>query len=459
MSAALADPAAADPALPAAAADGGAPWPDSRRAWYTIWLIAFVTLLANIDRAVINLLVQPMKVDLQLSDTQVSLIVGLAFSAFYFITGFPMSRISDSHSRKWVIGIGLLCWSAATALCGLVRSFTTLFIARGIVGAAESTPGPAAMSMMSDLVPREKLPRAFAVYQLGIGLGQGSALIIGGLLIGFFANYGLIHLPFHGEMAPWQLVFISCGLPGLVVAILWLCTVREPARRNRMRKGSVPLRDLGRFLAANKALYLPMFLSIAIGSIEMMGAAVWRAPMFERSYGWTPAQVGPLFGMTAIAIMPISLIGGTWLAERLIRKGDPQSMLKVSLIAGLLSLPFQVIAPLLPDPWWCWGLLTLSMIIGGMSGPALNSAIQYATPNEMRAQVSSLYLYTISVVGTTLGPLVVALVGDFVLRDESLLYLSMSGFVLVLSPFASLFMWFAMRAFGRVMEAQEAARG
>jgi hypothetical protein len=99
------------------------------------------------------------------------------------------------------------------------------------------------------------------------------------------------------------------------------------------------------------------------------------------------------------------------------------------------------------------------MIIGGMSGPALNSAIQYATPNEMRAQVSSLYLYTISVVGTTLGPLVVALVGDFVLRDESLLYLSMSGFVLVLSPFASLFMWFAMRAFGRVMEAQEAARG
>lgn len=439
-----------------AAAAAEQPWPDGRQAWYTIWLIALVTLIATIDRSVINLLVQPIKTDLALSDTQMSLIVGAAFSLFYIAAGFPMSRISDVRSRKLVLAGSLVAWSAATSACGFMKSFTGLFIARGAVGAAESVPGPASLSMIADLVPRHKLPRAFAIYQLGIGVGQSAALFIGGVLLGWYATFGTIGLPGVATFAPWQMVFITCGIPGLLVAVLWLATVKEPPRRNRRRAGSVPIREVLAFLNGNKALYLPMFVGLAVTSIETAGSTVWRAPMFERSYGWAPAQFGPLIGTVNLLMLPVSLIGGAWLAEHLIKRGDTRSMLRVAVLTNIASMPFQVFAPLMASPWACFVMLVISMILGGMAGPAINSAIQMVTPNEMRAQVSALYLLSMSAVGAWFGPLLVALTTDFVFRDEAQLYLAMSGFALVLSPLAIVLMWIAMRAFGQAMREREA---
>lgn len=433
-------------------------WPSRGRAWYTIWLIAFVTLLSNIDRSIINLLVEPMKRDLVLTDTQVSLIIGMAFSLFYLLTGFPMSRVSDVRSRKWVLAGGLIAWSAATAACGFARTFTQMFIARGVVGAAESLPGPASMSMISDLVPREKLPRAFAIYQLGIGFGQNAALIIGGLLLAFFAGIDRVVLPIAGEMAPWEMVFFCCGVPGLLVAVLWIVTVKDPVRRGRKHKGTVPFKEVVRYLRAHRSLYLPMFASVAIGAIEIMGASAWRPAMFERTYGWTPAFIGPLYGTTQILLMPVSLIAGTLLAEHLLKRNDPRAMLRVSVIASSLSLPLIVVAPLMPNPWACFALMIIGMMMHGMAAPALNSAIQFVTPNEFRAQVSSLYLYTVSVVGTWCGPLIIGLISDFVLKDPAMLRYAMSGFALVLGPFAIACMWLAMNAYGRVMEERAAAQ-
>lgn len=421
------------------------------RAWYGIWLIALVTLLANIDRHVITLLVEPMKADLHLSDTQLSLVIGTVFSLSYMVAGLPISRLSDIYSRKWVLAGGLVAWSVATASCGLARNFTQLCTSRGVVGAAEAVPGPASMSLIADFVPPEKLPRAFAVYQLGVGLGQQVALMIGGVLLGYFTSQGVV--AGLSGLAPWQLVFFACGLPGLLVALLWMSTIREPARTNRTHPGTLPVREVAAFLRANGVLYLPLFGAIAIASIELFGLSAWRVSLFVRTFGWAPSQAGRLLGAAGLIVIPLALVAGTWFAETLLKRGDPRAMLRVSVITYSVTLPLNVLAPLMPWPWLCFALLSLGTLVHAMAGPAINSAIQYATPGEMRAQVSAIYLFMISVVGTLIGPLSVALVSDYVFRDEGMLRYAMSSFALVLGPCSILLMTRAMRAYGQVMQA------
>jgi MFS family permease len=414
-------------------------------------LIAFVTMLSNVDRSIINLLVQPIKRDLLLSDTQISLIIGFAFSLFYMLVGLPMSRVSDVRSRRMILAIGLTVWSIATALCGLARSFGQLFVTRGLVGGAESVAGPASMSMISDLVPRDKLPRAFAIYQFGISAGQAAALFFGGLLVALFAGVGTLSLPVIGPMREWQMVFMVCAIPGLLTAALLLLTVREPVRRNRRTTGSVPLVEVGRYLWTHRALFVPLLLSIGIGSIETVGLATWRPAFYERTYGWGPQQIGPLLGASLLISTPIALITGTWLAEYMTKRGDPGAMVRVCALTQTISAPFAIAAPLMPSPWLAFGCGLFASIFGLMSAPAQNAAIQIVVPNEMRAQVSAVYLFTISVIGSGLGPLVVALTTDLLLRDESMLRYSMSGFALIMAPGGAALMWMALKPYRRAV--------
>jgi MFS family permease len=442
------------PSAPKAAA--ALPWPKPGRAWYTVSLIAFVTMLSNVDRSIINLLVQPIKRDLLLSDTQISLIIGFAFSLFYMLVGLPMSRVSDVRSRRLILALGLSVWSIATALCGMARSFGQLFVTRGLVGGAESVAGPASMSMISDLVPREKLPRAFAIYQLGISAGQAAALFFGGLLVAFFAGVGTIVLPVIGPAREWQMVFMVCAVPGLLTALLLLLTVREPVRRNRTIAGSAPLSEVGRYLWTNRALFVPLLLSIGIGSIENVGLATWRPAFYERTYGWGPQQIGPLLGTSLLISTPIALLIGTWLAEYMTKRGDADAMVRVCALTQSISAPFAIAAPLMPTPWLAFGCGVFASIFGLMSAPAQNAAIQIVVPNEMRAQVSAVYLFTISVIGSGLGPLVVALTTDLLLKDESMLRYSMSGFALIMAPGGAALMWMALRPYRQAVLATPA---
>ncbi|ODT89743.1 MAG: hypothetical protein ABS86_04695 [Sphingobium sp. SCN 64-10] len=406
-------------------------------------------MLSNVDRNIINLLVQPIKRDLALSDTQISLIIGFAFSSAYMVVGLPMARVADQRSRKLILSAGLTVWSLATALCGMARSFGGLFLARGIVGGAESVAGPSSMSMISDMVPRAKLPRAFAIYQLGISAGQATALLAGGLLVAFFAGLGPVHIPVLGEMREWQLVFLVCALPGLATALLFLVTVREPVRHNRRSKGGVPLREVGAYLLSNRALFLPLFLSIGIGAIETTGLMTWRAAFYERTYGWGPAQIGPLLALSLVISTPIALTLGTWFAEYMGRRGNPDAMARVCFYSQALSAPFAIATSLMPTPWLAFFCGMISSIIGLASAPAQNAAIQMVTPSEMRAQISAVYLFTISVIGNGLGPLFVALVTDFLLQDETMLRYSMAFFAAVMAPGGAALMYLAIKPYAR----------
>lgn len=419
-----------------------------RHGWYTVFVLALVAMLGQIDRSAISLMVQPMKRDLHLSDTEVSLLIGFAFTFFYAIFGPPISRIADRGFRKGVIAASLSVWSAGTALCGLAQNFWGFFAARAIVGGAESGSSPASLSIIADVVPRNRLPRAFAIYNAGIMGGMALSMVLGGLLLGAMAHIEPFHVPVVGQIRNWQLVFVVLGLPGLLVAALLMLTVREPARGANHRPNGYPLREVFAFLSANRRMHVPMLLGVLLSSIQSFGMLAWGPAFYERTYGWGPEIAGPLLGGVNLGCSLLGLVIGARLAEWYAERTD-EANLRVLFLAYVLSLPFAAAAPLMPTPQLALALSGLGGVLAGMGGPAYNSALQLSTPVQMRGQINALYLFTIAAVGGGLGPLIVALITDFVAQSEDLLRYVLVGFRLILGPIDAILILLAIKPYAQ----------
>ncbi|MEL7029083.1 MAG: MFS transporter, partial [Pseudomonadota bacterium] len=182
-----------------AAAGQGEPGHDPVYSWYVVAVLSFAGVVAFIDRQIINLLVEPIKADLGVSDTQISLLQGIAFSLFYAIMALPLARLSDSGNRKQIIILGAICWTIATFTCGLAGGLAVLFVSRMMVGVGEATLTPGGFSMISDYFPREQLSRALSVFTSSSFLGSGLAFILGGAMIGLFSSWGPIEAPLIGD--------------------------------------------------------------------------------------------------------------------------------------------------------------------------------------------------------------------------------------------------------------------
>jgi MFS family permease len=418
------------------------------RGWYSVFMLSLVAMLAQIDRGVISLVVEPMKRDLGLSDTEVSLLIGFAFTFFYAMVGPPIARIADRGVRKKVIAVSLSVWSVGTALCGLAQSFWSFFFARAVVGGAESGSSPASLSMIADVVPRHRLPRAFAIYNSGVMGGMALSLVLGGLLLGLLADVPPLRLPGIGVIHNWHLVFMILGLPGLLVAALVLLTVPEPPRKSGHRPGGYPLREVFGFVRGNSAMHLPLLLGVLLMSMQTFGQSAWLPAFYERTYGWGPDVAGPMLGMTSLGSALIGLFAGAQFAEWLGKRRDDANMW-VLFLAQILSLPFVVIAPLMPNPWLALTFMAAGGVFAGMGGAAYNAALQLATPNQMRGQINALYLFTIAAIGGGLGPLLVALLTDFVAQSEASLRYVLVGFRLLLGPLDAFLIWKAIAPYGR----------
>ncbi|MGF7168594.1 MFS family permease [Sphingobium xanthum] len=416
--------------------------------WYTVVMMAVVVMLAQVDRNVISLMVQPMKRDLGLSDTEVSLLIGLAFSLTYTIMGVPISRIADRGFRKPVVAASLAIWSSATALCGLAQNFWQLFLGRAVIGGAESASSPASLSMIADVIPRHKLPRAYAIYNAGFLAGASIALGVGGLLLGMLAGMEPIVVPGIGVIRDWQVVFMILGLPGLLVSVLIMLTVPEPQRRAGHKAQGYPLKEVIGFLVANRAMHVPMLAGSLLNSIQSFGTLAWIPAFYERTYGWGPSVAGPLLGMVNMGAALAGLFGGAWLAEWIGKRRDDAN-LRVMFLANLLCIPFLVAGPLMPTPWLALGVSAIGGAIAAMGGAGYNSALQLSTPNAMRGQINALYLFCIAAIGGTLGPLLIALLTDFVAGAEEDLRYVLVGFRLVLAPIDCFLIWLAVRPYGK----------
>ncbi len=316
--------------------------------------------------------------------------------------------------RRTIVGVGIVVWSLATAFCGLAQSFWQLFIARMGVGAGEACNGPPVFSMISDLFPREKLPLAIAVLNFGFIFGNGLASILGGLIIELLSDTPSVTLPLLGTLRSWQMVFLAVGLPGLLVgALMW--TVKEPVRRGRIAKAgahqNLPVREVVRFYLRNARTYVPMFAGLAFNIVPAVGLIIWGPEYFRRGFGWTTAEYAVRAGLVTLIFAPTGAIFGGWLAGWLQRRGRDDANLLVVLFAFLLNLPALLAFTLATDPWFGLGAFALTQFFAMWVPGPFNAALQVVTPNEMRGQITALFLFIFNIVGLRPRP-VRGAVGD-----------------------------------------------
>ena len=435
------------------------PWPARRVAWYAVGVFALVLMFGQLDQGVIGLLITPIKKDFRLSDWQISLLTGLAPSLFFVVIGIPLSRFVDTHTRKFVLAAGIGITSVMTVLCGLAQSFWQLFGLRVFVGGGTAVNGPGSYSMLADFFPRERLPIAIYFLQIGFILGTGAPQILGAWAVALLShtptqNWGGLAIHY------WQLVFMAVGLPALLGALL-LLTVPEPPRRGTMRHGTheaIPLWSIVGYLFRNWRLYGPMFFGLAFSAMETYGTLQWRVPFLERTYGWSIPKAALVLGVSNISFQLAGLLIGGWFTSWMAKRYDDANVRVVAIMYTLTPI-FAVAGPLMPSPWLAVLCAAMTGLFGLAGASPQNAAIQSVTPNAMRGQVTALYLFVFTVIGQGLGPVFIAFVTDFLVKDESMIKIGLSGTAAFMTPLAALIIWLGVKPYGRAIAEIKAREG
>ncbi|HYX32128.1 MAG TPA: MFS transporter [Oligoflexus sp.] len=402
-------------------------------AWYCLFVLLGIYVNSFLDRSILALLVGPIRSTVGLSDSQMGFLMGPAFAVFYTIAGLPLGWLADRMSRLTLIAVGQVFWTLSTVAFGFGRTWTHLAIARCNVGIGEATLTPSAHSLISDLFPSNQIGRAMSVYGMGIYIGSGLASLIGGMLTHGYELDKTHSLPFIGTHLGWQIIFFVVALPTIPLTLL-LLTLREPSRKNQVMAvnaaGEKTVLDVpfSMFLShvwQNRGTLFCHTFGFACLALSGYGAAAWMPEFFIRIHGWSPARAGTLIGLATIISGPLGIILGGILGDKLAQRGRLDSKMRVSMYAALGWLPFGILGPLVATGELAYLCMIPALFFSSMHWGIAPAAIQEIMPNQMRGQASALYLFVISLIGLGLGPMVLALVTDYVFQDDQQIHYSL----------------------------------
>jgi MFS family permease len=406
-------------------------------AWSSIGILMVLSLVSFVDRQIISLLVDPIKADLALSDTQISLLQGLAFVVFYSVAAIPIGWAVDRYPRRVICYLGVTCWSLCAAACGLASSFWQLFTARLGVGAGEACLNPASVSLISDLFPRRQMGTAMGVYAMAISLGAGAALIVGGFVISLFAGQTRVAFPLIGPIAPWQAAFIITGLPGVLVAFLAFLLADPRAPRAAAEKTG-RAGDLRNYLASHWPVIAFAYAGFGFSAFAFYAVGAWTPAFLSRTFGLTAGEIGYAWG----AVVALSGAGGCLLGgliiDRCFRAGIEDAALLVPAAAALLSWPFLAGSYMLPSPTLVLIGLGLGTLMVGIISAGSLTTWQRVAPSEVRGRIAAGFGLASTGLGASLGPFAVALVTDRVFADGAKVGASLSIVLALSQPLLAL---------------------
>jgi predicted MFS family arabinose efflux permease len=401
-----------------------------------LFALLIVYILNFLDRQIVNILAEPIKGELGLSDTQLGLLAGPAFAVFYAVLGIPIARYADNAktNRVWLISICLAIWSAMTAICGFAQSFAQLALARIGVGVGEAGCTPAAHSLIADSVPPEKRSSAIAFFGLGIPIGGLLGLIIGGVV---------------NDQYGWRIALMLVGTPGLLLAFVLPFLIRDPRRcadsahfntAESPVKAKLSIKDAVREVFASKA-YLYVFIAASFTAFLSYGKGLWTISFFIRSHGLSTTEAG----LAMAVALGISGIIGTWLGGKMadvFGKSDKRHILT------LPAIGMAIAAPILFAGYWAedWrvavALLILPTILNSAYyGPAYG-CVQGLVRPEARAIAASLVVFGQNLIGLGMGPLLFGVLSDWLqpmAGDESVRWVLYGAAWLGLIP--AFFFW------------------
>jgi MFS family permease len=395
-------------------------YPPPRRAWYVVAVLTGASIFAFIDRQILSLLVAPIRRDLEISDTQMSLLLGAGFAVCFTLFAIPIGRFADRRSRRAVLASGLAGWSFCTAGAGLARTFGQMMLFRMGVGIGEASLGPCSYSIIHDLFPQGRRATALSVFSTGISIGTGVAFLAGGLVIQFASGRSNWSLPLVGAVRPWQLVMLEVGLAGLVFgSLLW--TIREPVRRGASGQ-KVPLPEVLAYLARNRRTFLCHNLGVAALAMAGTAGIAWFPEMFRRHFHWSIPKFGAYFGIEVVVFGCLGIVAAGRIADRLCHRMKDANLVVLATIPTLL-IPISSAVFLAPSGEWAIGWLAPCAALMAAPYGVAAAALQQALPGSIRSQVTALYLLVSNVVGAAIGPTLTAVLTEHVFgREDSLHY-------------------------------------
>jgi MFS family permease len=415
-------------------------------AWGSLSILLLFSMVSILDRQIIALMVEPIKADLQLSDTELGLLQGFAFALFYSLASIPLGWAVDRYSRRTIIYLAVTTWSLSAAACGLASNFWQLFFGRTMVGAGEAALMPASVSLISDLFPPDKVGTPMGIYAAGFYLGSGVALGIGGLVVGLFAGSAFVHFPLIGNIASWQAVFLVTGLPGVALAILafFLRDPRQP--RRAVTRDNSQVQGFGTYVASNWRIVLHSFGAFGLASLVAYAMGAWTPAYFARTFGWQPTEIGWMWGLViALSGATGAVLGGV-LIDRVNKAGVRDACLFVPAMSSLIAWPLVTSGYLIASPLLGLLLLGLGMVALGVVSAGSFATWQRIAPPSIRGRVSACFVLVSSLLGAGTGPVVVAFITDYVLGDESLVGQSLALTVGVAIPAMAVLLIFGRAA-------------
>jgi MFS family permease len=371
--------------------------------YLVVWLLVVVYTLNFLDRQLVAVLAEPIRKDLHLTDTQLGMLGGIYFAAFYTFFGIPVGWLADRTKRIWIMSGACAMWSLFTMGCGMAGNFLQLAIMRMGVGIGEAGGSPPSYSLISDYFPPKERGTGLAIYSLGVPLGSMLGVAIGA---GIAAHYG------------WRMAFLAVGAPGVLMALVILLVIREPKRggldayaKDKADHEPPPplLGAVGSFFA-NRTLLLT---AIAAGLSAFVGYAGlnWNTPFLMRVKGMSLGEVAAYYSLVLGITGVIGTFMAGWLADKLSQR-DRRWYAWIPAIAFTITVPFWGL--ILWAPTWQLALLFIAVpaLLNNMYlAPAL-AVVQNAVPPARRTISGATLLFVLNLVGLGGGPLYVGRISD-----------------------------------------------
>jgi len=397
-------------------------WPGLGTAWWLVALLFLAGIFSVIDRAILNVVVDPVRQDLLINDEQIALLQGLAFGMFYALMGLPMGLLADRKSRKKLVIFGIGLWSMATIASGYATSFGELFAARLMVGLGEAALGPCAISWIADMFPPEKRGRPISFYIMSQGLAGGISLSVTGGLLTFAAAGGFDGLPVLSGMDPWRTTFVICGALGFLVAVL-LLTTHEPARNTPaaapQAKAVLPGHAEWAYLIRNKGVLIPLYLGFATCFLVAYGAGAWEPAMLVRKFEVAPSFLGTWLGpLTIVFGIMGPLIGGQFV-DWSMKNRRYTARFALLAVVPLFGIP-GTLSVLAPTPETAAILIASKSAVYAVLGTVMLVTLQGIVPAGMRGIAVSVTLILNTLIGAAIGPLLIAAVTERVFGDPAM---------------------------------------
>jgi MFS family permease len=420
----------------------------SSAAWWALLLLTATYTFSFIDRQIINLLVDPIRADLSLSDSQVSFLQGLAFVLPYVILSIPLGRIVDRANRIRVLVFGILIWTVSCVTCGLAKNFWQLGVARMGVGAGEASVTPASWSLLADYFPEDRRALPVSIFLMGPYLGAGLSLILGAEVVGWASGLGSIELPVIGALAPWQLTFMLVALPGLLMVFL-LPLLKEPPRTQRLTETTDPLSwgDVASYVWPRRGVFGAYLLGAPFIVLVLYALQAWVPSLLIRVHGLEIVDAGRYYGTIALLAGSAGVLSGPVAARWLATRMDPaRAPLITSIWSTSLLIPVLVGAGLAESLSWALVLITGASYLVTFPLALFATGLQSASPNEMRGLMAGCFVLSTNLIGLALGPTSVALASDYIFESTQAVGSSLALVGATVLPMAVLLLWRGLSA-------------